>query len=145
MRSEPDIRLNVSRSALAGYFSWLAGALTAAAAWLCLAAVGFAPLVAICVGIVCGLLSFWWLRRAGQLSEPVELIFRAAGGCWLVPIQALADAQTAELPALVAYQNYFGLHYLENHAKQSVLLWPDQLDAESARRLRIWLKAQIRK
>jgi len=44
----------------------------------------------------------------------------------------------------VAYQHYFGLHHLVNCAKQSVLLWPDQLDPESARQLRIWIKAQVR-
>lgn len=145
MRSEPDIRLKIRRSALAGYFAYLAGALIAASVWLSLRALGIAPAFATVSAFVVGFVSIWWLRRASQATQATELIFRATGGCWLAPIHAIADSDTAELPELLAYQNYFGLLFLENRAKQSVLLWPDQLEAESARLLRIWVKAQVRR
>ena len=107
-------------------------------------AFGVSSVFAITAAIAAGLITFGWLWRAYQSIKPDELIFRGAGGCWLVSIQTLADAESAALPMLLAYQNYFGLLYLENRAKQSILLWPDQLDAESARRLRVWVRAQVR-
>lgn|GEM_PF-4925897 len=144
MRSESDLRLRLSRSALQGYFSCLASVLIGATVWLCVRGFGISSVFAIIAGVAAGLLTFGWLWRAHRSVRSVELIFRSAGGCWLAAIHTLGDAETSDLPVLVGYQNYFGLLYLENRAKQSVLLWPDQLDAESARRLRVWVKAQVR-
>lgn len=143
MRSEPDLRLNLQRSALAVYFAVLAGLLLGYVGWLCLRVAVFPLWIAISGAVLIALLAFYWLFRSRQTLQ-IEPIFRATGGCWLGAREMLIHAQTAELPELTAYQNYFGLRYFENGLGQTLLLWPDQLDGESARKLRLWVKGNVR-
>ncbi len=143
MRSEPDLRLKLRRSAFAVCFAVLAGALVGYVVWLGLRAADFPLWIAISSAVVIALLMFSWLFRSRQTLQ-IEPIFRATGGCWLGSSAELVQANSGELPALTAYQNYFGLRYFENGSGQTLLLWPDQLDNESARKLRLWVKAQIR-
>jgi hypothetical protein len=143
MRSEPDLRLNLRRSTLAVCFAVLAGALVSYVVWLGLRAADFPIWIAVSAAVVVTFLVFYWQFRSRQ-TLLIEPIFRATGGCWLGSSAELVQVNTGELPALTAYQNYFGLRYFENGSGQALLLWPDQLDSESARKLRLWVKAQIR-
>jgi hypothetical protein len=94
----------------------------------------FMPLLA-CSAIVMFLAGIQALRKRA-LASVITLFDQAQ-----IAISEASIEQRSMRSALVAYREYLGLYWLKS-ARHSVLIWPDQLNAEDRRLLRVWLSTQ---
>jgi hypothetical protein len=73
-------------------------------------------------------------------SLPITLIFADAGvSCGQLWIGSEPPAIDGVLPELRAMRRYLGLIWLQNSTGAQVLIWPDSMNNDSHRRVRVWL------
>jgi predicted mannosyl-3-phosphoglycerate phosphatase (HAD superfamily) len=94
----------------------------------------FMPILA-SSGMVVFLLSFRALRKRA-LASAITLFDQAQ-----ISIGAPSSSLPTTRSALTASREYLGLYWLQSQ-QSSVLIWPDQLNAEDQRLLRVWLSTQ---
>ena len=74
-------------------------------------------------------------------NENLALIFSEAGQVWIGAASGANSAPRidAPLPELRRMQRYLGLIWLSNSSAEQALIWPDSINAEQHRQLRVWL------
>lgn len=123
-----------------------AGALTAALTLICAALWPQWPgvvhlLLGISVAVVLSLPN--WRAPAPAIALQTQPDDDGDYGFWMQADGAPARPEPEQaLPRLLHYRRYFGLYYLRS-TQAELLIWPDSLEAEQHRQLRVWL-ASIR-
>jgi hypothetical protein len=83
------------------------------------------------------LLSAWMTRRSVSGSDIDRLVLKRHGQC---VIEKVGAGETAVLAWHASFATYLTVIELKGFSRYRLVLLPDSSDAESLRRLRVWLK-----
>ncbi len=76
-------------------------------------------------------------QNAKLATDKLYLILAQASQVWIG--QESAPPLDSPLPELSKLQRYLGLIWISNSAGAQALIWPDSINADAHRQLRVWL------
>ena len=97
----------------------------------------------VALGIVAALILAKLAARSSRPEIASSLIFSSAGQIWIGAVNATLPVDAA-LPELRKMQRYLGLIWLSNVDGAQALIWPDSVNPDTHRQMRIWLGIHAR-